>query len=125
MERNELLERLQNKLYRNLQGFDAQWRQLRTGELITKAQEIAATSTAYKELHSGDYSSDYMEYLLQFENPLELVRDKVIEEFFTPDIHQEMAHVLASIMEDGHSGDVYALDPEYAEHTAGQCQEMG
>jgi hypothetical protein len=51
-----------------------------------------------------------------------VVRDKVIEEFFRPDVSEEMKHILMSLRTTGDAERVYALDPEY---TPEQGQTMG
>lgn len=44
-------------------------------DLIDQASEIAAAELAYQKLRENRCSKEFMDYLLQFKNPLEMVRD--------------------------------------------------
>jgi len=114
MDRNEIMERLRAKLDRNIAAMQNEWYALSPSLIAGKAQEIEATRIAYNELYSGwDYSEDKLKYLLRFENPLEVVRDKWIEEQCLPDVSNEMNHVLYSIMGTFVAENEYELDKEY------------
>lgn len=59
-------------------NYDAYIRQLQSKpapDLIEMASEIAAAKFVYEELMVDGYFSDSVDYLLEFEHPLELVRD--------------------------------------------------
>lgn len=59
-------------------NYDAYIRQLQTKpapDLIEMASEIAAAKFVYEELMVDGYFADSVDYLLEFEHPLELVRD--------------------------------------------------
>ena len=67
----------------------------------------------YQELSDGSYSAEYMEYLLRFENPLEVVADQWISEQ-TVDFSEELTHALWTLWDKGESESEYTLDPDYA-----------
>ena len=112
MEKKEILEKLREKLDRNMDSFLKAWWQTTSSVLVGKAQEISATQTAYNEVYGGEYSTDLLEFLLRFENPLEVVRDKWLEENALP-LHEEMTHSLWTIMNSGDAESDYKLDEEY------------
>ncbi|MPM49718.1 hypothetical protein SDC9_96449 [bioreactor metagenome] len=59
-------------------------------------------------------SSDQMEYLLRFSNPLEVVRDKWIEETGSEMVHDdEMSHALWSITDKQDAEQNYELDEAF------------
>ena len=114
MEEREIMRLLREKLDRNWAAMQKEWYALSPSEIVGKAEEINASRIAYNELHSGwAYSEDKLEYLLRFENPLEVVRDKWVEEQCLPDISAEMNHVLWSVMDKQEAEQDYALDKEY------------
>lgn len=114
MERSEIMERLREKLDRGIQAMQREWFALSPSLVAGKAQEIEASRIAYNELCDGrTYSDETLEYLLRFENPLKVVRDKWIEEQCLPDAGEEMNRVLRSVMNDREAGWEYELDREY------------
>ena len=116
MEERKIMQRLREKLDRNWAAMQANWFALSPSVIVGKAEEINATRLAYNELFSGwAYSEDKLEYLLRFDNPLEVVRDKWIEEQCLPDISAEMNHVLCSVMDKQEAEQDYALDKEYTD----------
>ncbi len=76
-------------------------------ELVEQAAEIAAVKLVYEELLDG-CSPEYMEYLLRFENPLELVSDQWLSEQNAAH-SDEMAHVLWEITDKGLGEGDYAM----------------
>ena len=119
-DRNEILIQLRTKLDRNLAAMQQEWYALPPSLLAGKAQEIEATRIVYDELHSGwAYNEQALEYLLRFENPLEVVRDKWIEEQCLPDVSAEMSHVLGSLADEQEAELNYALDEGYTQEQAG------
>ena len=126
MDRNELMEQLREKLDKNIADMQKEWYALSPSLVAGKAQEIEATRVTYNELYSGwAYMDDKIEYLLRFENPLEVVRDKWIEEQCLPDVSEEMNHVLWSIMDTPDAEHEYDLDPKYmAENEPGNGMKM-
>ncbi|MDL2294711.1 DUF3848 domain-containing protein [Ruminococcaceae bacterium OttesenSCG-928-D13] len=112
MNKNEIMDQLREKLDRNLDAYENDWWRTSPSVLVGKAKEIAATQTVYNELHDGDYSTDFMEYLLRFENPLEVVRDQWIQHNALP-LDEDMTRVLWHIMDTGDAERDYELDKEY------------
>ena len=75
---SELLEQLSEKIEQGWVAYQKSLYARTPGVLIGTADEIAATATCYSEfLCSGsDLSRRDISYLLQFENPLEVLRDR-------------------------------------------------
>ena len=109
----EMMEILQKKLDRNMAVYQKEWLQKPASELVDMASEIAATKFVYDEISGGGYPSDYMEYLLRFDNPLEVIKDQWISEQ-TVDYSEELSHALWTLADKGDMEQDYALDPEYA-----------
>ena len=63
-------ERIQN----NYEDFYRDWLSSSADELIYEADQIAATQTVFNSVMDFIREDD-MEYLLQYENPLEILRD--------------------------------------------------
>ena len=80
MTEQEMMTLLRKKLDRGMAQYQKEWQQKPASELVELASEIAAVQFVYKELSEGSYSAEYMEYLLRFENPLEVVTDQWISE---------------------------------------------
>ena len=77
-------------------------------DIIKKAEEIAATKLVYSELiHKTD--SESIAYLIRFENPLEIVRDKWLEEHNVV-LDEDIDHVLWSIRNYEDAEQTYLLD---------------
>jgi hypothetical protein len=114
MDNMDIKAELSEKLEANYISFMREWIKLGPLKLIEKAEEIAATKLVYSELKDGGYSMDYLEYLLRFKNPLEVVRDKWIEENGSEMVHDEdMIHVLWSISDKQDAEQDYELDEAY------------
>lgn len=98
MKKKDIEKELSEKLEANYISFMKEWLKLEPLQLIEKAEEIAATKLVYEELKDGGYDVEHLEYLLRFKNPLEVVRDKWMEENGSEMVHDEdMGHVLWSI----------------------------
>lgn len=114
MKQKEIKAELLEKLEANYISFMREWLELEPLQLIEKAEEIAATKLVYSELKDGGYSMDYLEYLLRFKNPLEVVRDKWIEENSSEMVHDDdMIHVLWSIADKQDAEQDYEMDEAY------------
>lgn len=112
MEKQEIRQKLQEKLDANYNAFVQEWRKLDAPTLIEKAEEIAATKLVYSELRDGGYNIDDLEYLLRFQNPLEVVRDQWLDEQrYAPD--DEMDHALWTIADRGEAEQDYDLDEAF------------
>ncbi len=112
MEREQIMEALCEKLERNWNDYLKELDQHSKSVLIGRSDEITTARFVYNELYGGGYPEDYMEYLLRFENPLEVVRDQWSSEQ-SVDFSDEMYHALWSLIDKGDAERDYALDPEY------------
>lgn len=112
MDRNEVTAVLAEKLNRRWEDYKRLLTGYSSTHVFDQAQEIAVTRQVFEELTSIDYPVDMLEYLLRFEDPLEVVRDKWLEENDVC-IDEEMTHALASLMDSGDAERVYDLDPVY------------
>ena len=113
MTEQEMMTLLRNKLDRGMAQFQKEWQQKPASELVELASELAAVQFVSQELSDGSYSAEYMEYLLRFENPLEVVADQWISEQ-TVDFSEELTHALWTLWDKGESESEYTLDPDYA-----------
>ncbi|ACV62354.1 hypothetical protein Dtox_1490 [Desulfofarcimen acetoxidans DSM 771] len=111
MEKKDINMELSEKLEANYISFMKEWIKLEPLQLIEKAEEIAATKLVYEELKNGGYDAEHLEYLLRFKNPLEVARDKWIEENGSKMVHDEdMDHALWSIADKQDAELDYELD---------------
>lgn len=80
MEKNNIRDSFLKKLDKNYQSFLSQWLALDTAALIENAERIAVIKQTYQQLQDdyGNFYSDCMTYLIQFENPLEIISDDVV-----------------------------------------------
>ena len=113
MSEQEMMALLRKKLDRNMALYQKEWQQKPASELVEMVNEIAAAKFVYHELSECRYSPEYLEYLLRFENPLEVVTDQWISEQ-TVDFSEELTHALWMLWDKGESESEYTLDPEYA-----------
>ena len=114
MEKKDINMELSEKLEANYISFMKEWLKLEPLQLIEKAEEIAATKLVYEELKNGGYDAEHLEYLLRFKNPLEVARDKWIEENGLEMVHDEnMDHALWSIADKQDAEQDYELDAAY------------
>lgn len=107
MERKKLEKRLQERIEANYRSYLQQFQNRPTSELIEQAAEIAAIKLVYDELMGG-CNPDYADYLLRFENPLQLVSDQWLVEQNVSHT-DEMDHVLWSITDKGLGEGDYAM----------------
>jgi hypothetical protein len=99
MERKKLEKKLQERIEANYQSYLKQLQNRPAADLIEQAAEIAAVKLVYDELMGG-CKPDHAEYLLRFENPLQLVSDRWQTEQNLSH-SDEMDHVLWSITDKG------------------------
>lgn len=113
---SELWERLSEKIEQNWQTYQRALYERSPGVLIGTADEIAATATCYSEfLCSGsDLSRRDISYLLQFENPLEVLRDRWVLDQSTEQGTRFLG-MLESLRSEGHAEQDYPLDEAYAQ----------
>ena len=104
MQNQNLKERFAKRIRDNYEDFLRDWLVQDAEELVSEAEQVAAVKTLYSLL-PDIASPDDMEYLLRFENPLEVVKDGWLV-FNNADLTSELKHVLwfvsknTSILED-------------------------
>lgn len=69
-------------------------------DLIDQAAEIAAAKLVYQELQENGCPREFVDYLLRFENPLEMVRDMYLREQDLPH-GEELYHLLWDLADQG------------------------
>ena len=113
---SELLEQLSEKIEQGWVAYQKSLYARTPGVLIGTADEIAATATCYSEfLCSGsDLSRRDISYLLQFENPLEVLRDRWVLDQSTEQGARFLG-MLESLRSEGHAEQDYPLDEAYAQ----------
>ena len=111
---SELLEQLSEKIEQGWVAYQKSLYARTPGVLIGTADEIAATATCYSEfLCSGsDLSRRDISYLLQFENPLEVLRDRWVLDQSTEQGARFLG-MLESLHSEGHAEQDYPLDEVY------------
>ena len=111
---------LKERLKANYEAYIRQLMQKPAAELIGMAPEIAAVNFVYGELAAEGASGEYAGYLLQFENPLEVVRDswQEYEEFRQRD--KELGQVLWSMKDMGTGIGEYPMAEQAGEDAQGQ-----
>lgn len=115
MERIEKIKELfQEKLDTGYQAYMNGLQGMDSSALIERAEEIAATKLVYKELKNGGYNADYLEYLLRFQNPLEVVRDQWQNEHGTA-LDEDMEHVLWTLADKRDAEQDYELEEAFPE----------
>lgn len=92
MQDQDLKERFTKKIQDNYENFLRDWLTQDAEELVSDAEDIAAVKALYNIL-PDIASSDDMEHLLRFDNPLEVVRDGWLA-FNSSDLSDELIHVL-------------------------------
>lgn len=108
MDRKEIEKKLREKLEANYRTYIQQLQIKPAADLIEQAAEIAAAKLVLIELCDGGYNSEYQEYLLRFQNPLEVVRDQWLTA-----IDDDMEHVLWRIADTRDTEQDYELDEAF------------
>ena len=118
-------QRKEQKLRERIKaGYEAYIQQLKAKsapDLIEIASEIAAAKFVYEELMVEGALSEYTDYLLQFENPLEVLKDHWLSEQ-TYDHHEELNHALWKMADRGIGTGDY---PMIGEPSAASSLEQG
>jgi hypothetical protein len=107
MERKELEKKLRERIEANYRTYLQQLKNQPASNLINQAAEIASVKLVYDELMGG-CNPDYADYLLRFDNPLQLVSDQWIAEQNVSHA-EKMDHVLWSITDKGLGEGEYAM----------------
>ena len=114
MDEQDLKHKLLKKLDANYNAFVQEWIGLYPMALIDKAEEIAATKQVYQELKDGGCNTDHLEYLMRFQNPLEVVRDQWLNEQGKV-FNEDMEYVLWSLADKRGAEQDYELDEAFCE----------
>jgi hypothetical protein len=88
----ELKQEFSQRVQENYENFLKGWLQQEPEDLVSCAEEIVATKILSKALPEVAAVDD-MEYLLRFENPLEIIRDGWMD-YSNTDMSNELHHVL-------------------------------
>lgn len=113
MTKKEIEKMIRNKLEANYNTYIRQLQALPADSLIEQAAQIAATKLVFKALCEGGYKNEYMEYLLRFQNPLEVVRDHWLSEHNVLLDGDNMEHVLWTLSDRQHAEQDYQLDEAF------------
>lgn len=114
MTEQEKERRLKERLKANYETYVQQLKAKPAPDLIEMASEIAVAKFVYEELEVEGAFAEYADYLLQFENPLAVLRDHWISEN-TYDHHEELDHALWNMAEKGIGTGDYPLMGEGSE----------
>lgn len=110
MNEEHIRRRFSEKIRQNYEGLLKGWLSQEPKELVVCAEEIAAAKMLANTLPKITSIAD-MEYLLRFENPLEVVQDGWM--FYDgADRSGEIRHALGTIVMDTSLQEVYALSEE-------------
>lgn len=104
MDRQEIQSQLNQKVKDGWSAYVDKLLKLTPSEVISLADEISAASFCYDQLINCDSQPDHLlEYLLQFDDPLEVMREHWQED--RPDHSEDFEHALWSLWN-------YGLGPE-------------
>jgi hypothetical protein len=113
MERIEKIKELfREKLDASYLAYMASLQGMDSSALIERVEEIATARLVYRELKDGGYNADYLEYLLRFQNPLEVVRDQWRKERGSV-LDGDMEHVLWTLADRKDAEQDYELDEAF------------
>lgn len=115
--------KLKERLKANYEAYITELKEKPAGELIGMAPEIAAAGFMYKELSVEGAFGEYAGYLLQFENPLELLRDSW-QGYEDCDRHEEIDHMLWDMKDKGLGIEDYPMAEQAGEDAQGQGMAM-
>lgn len=121
----EIKKALVRKLNRNMDEYMRRLMGSSPNHLFVHAEEIAAAKTVHCLLQSGTYPDELLEYLLRFEDPLEVVRDQWLKNngfSLENDMEVALGH-LAEKREAERDG--YELDADWMQAGPAQEQQMG
>lgn len=119
MQEQDKERKLKERLKANYEAYIQQLKQKPAPDLIEMASEIAAAKFIYEELSIEGAFGDYANYLLQFENPLEVLKDGWIEAQ-NYDHHEELAHTLWKMAGQGVGEGEYPMTAEPDQPVNGQ-----
>lgn len=97
------------RLEKNYSAFVSEWLSLSPSELIEKAEEMSATQLVKKNLLKN-VTEEKAAWLLRYENPLEILRNKWIEEHGMEKAHDDdLSHAIWAVMDNQDTESLYAL----------------
>lgn len=112
-------QRLRERIKASYEAYIQRLKATPAPDLIEMASEIAAAKFVYEELMVEGYYSEYTDYLLQFEDPLEVVRDAWLgEEDY--DHHEELDHALWELRDRAFTEKGYPMKEEPDPPSLGQ-----
>lgn len=115
MTEHEQERRLKERLKANYETYIQQLKAKPAPDLIEMASEIAAAKFIYEELEVEGAFSECREYLLQFENPLEVLTDGWIRAN-NYDHQKQLEHMLWNMADNGIGEGEYPLMEETVEN---------
>ncbi len=120
MTTEEIYAALGEKVGQNWAEYQERMTQLSPDTLFMKADEIAAARLCFNELteNQAAYPEHFLEHLLQFDNPLEIVRDQWMDEQCI-DYSIDFEHALWSIRDHGPEPEI---EPESSPQMGGMTQ---
>ena len=100
-----------DRIQENYAAFAGQWSAMTPPELIEKAEEIYAAQMVREHLMRS-VDEQQAEWFLRFENPLEIMRDKWINENGMEMVHDEgFSHAVWAVMDCQDTESLYPLAP--------------
>lgn len=123
MTEREKEQKLKERLKANYEAYIQQLKTKPAPDLIEMASEIAAAKFIYEELSVEGAFDYYADYLLQFENPLEVLKDGWMSEQ-NYDHHEELDHALWNMADKGIGAGAYPMAEESAIPVLGQGVAM-
>ena len=114
MQEHDKKQKLKERIKAGYETYIQQLKTKRAPDLIEMASEIAAAKLVYEGLNVDGVMAEYADYLLQFENPFEVVRDEwhMAQEY---DYHEELDHVLWRMADQGIGEGEYQMAEKDAE----------
>lgn len=110
MDNEELRERFSERIRENYDQFLKDWLNQDAEYLISFAEDVSATKMLAKALPEIASDED-REYLLQFENPLKMVRDSWMMTD-SPDVTEEIEYTLSAVRGSPSLHDAYVRSTE-------------
>lgn len=114
MEWTAIHDALFQKVEQEMNSYEQKMEAMTSGQVFARAYEIAAMTFCYNQIvgHITDWPVDDLEYLLRFQNPLEVVRDQWTAGFnATP--QENIGHTLWELRDKRDAEVDYELDPDW------------
>jgi hypothetical protein len=118
MRENNIRESFLRKIEENYQTYLSKWMAINAASLIEKAEKIAVIKQTYQQLQDeyGSFYSDCLAYLIQFENPLEIISDDVsVLAEDTIVTHDDVSYSLFHLYDHRNADNDYELDMSAAQ----------